>query len=345
MNEREYCADAMAVQATGDPLALAGALESIARCRLIGPIPLDFIASLGGQSTSLHPRIQELIGMNPSRPRVRFWPVAAIPAAAILAFLAGAAGVAQDGKPAVNGPPVPLRAQPPSSGERQVSFEVRWVSLDAEPWRNSMIDRLKLVHEVGDVSVWTIDDHTVFDLLTSAQSDMNGHVLQAPRVTVFENGHAQLFSTTKEWYTVRLDKIAAADSISFRPTTKEIEVGIQLEITGSRLRDGTRLSVDVRDTSLASIHTLTRKAHVGDRDVVAEYQIPTVIERRCKTTCEVSDKSALLISLGLHDRRGRLSDSGEAASEVLKRVGLPPVPARPVASERLVMITPRWIEP
>jgi hypothetical protein len=105
------------------------------------------------------------------------------------------------------------------------------------------------------------------------------------------------------------------------------------------------LSVDVRDTSLASFHTLTRKAHVGGRDVVAQYQIPTVIERRRKTNCEVPDKSALLISLVLHDRRGRLSDSGEAASEVLQRVGLPPVPAKPVAGERLVMILARWIEP
>jgi beta-lactamase regulating signal transducer with metallopeptidase domain len=343
--EREYCADAMAVRATGDRLALAGALESIARLRLLGPSSHVFMASFGGESPSLLPRIQELIGMTPSRPRRRLWPFAAIPAAAILAFMTGAAGVAQDGQPGVYVAPTAQRPQPPPDCERQVSMEVRWVSLDAEPWRNSMIDRLKLVQEEGDVSVWTIDEHTIFDLLTSAQGDTNANVLQAPKVTVFENAHAQLFSTTKEWYTVRVDKVAVGGSIGFRPTTKEFEVGIHLGVAGSRLRDGTRLSVDLRDTSFASLHTLTRKVRVGDHDVAAQYQIPTVIERQCKATCDVPEKSALLISLGLHDRRGRLSDPGEAASEVLKRVGLPPVPARPVASERLVMITPRWIVP
>jgi hypothetical protein len=47
--------------------------------------------------------------------------------------------------------------------------------------------------------------------------------------------------------------------------------------------------------------------------------------------------------MGLHERRGRLSDAGETASGLLEAVGLPPVPARAVISERLVMITPRRI--
>ena len=60
-------------------------------------------------------------------------------------------------------------------------------------------------------------------------------------------------------------------------------------------------------------------------------------------SCELPDGSALLISLGLHERRGCLSDAGETASGILKAVGLPPVPARPVACEHLVMIRPRRI--
>ncbi len=72
--EREFCADAMAVRATGDPGALAAALESIARLRLLGSNAHVGIASFGGESPSLLPRIQELIGMTPSRPRLRVRP-------------------------------------------------------------------------------------------------------------------------------------------------------------------------------------------------------------------------------------------------------------------------------
>ena len=72
--QREFCADALAVRMTRDPLALAGALESVARLRLLSPARPALGASLGGQSASLLPRIQELIGMKPSRPRRRLAP-------------------------------------------------------------------------------------------------------------------------------------------------------------------------------------------------------------------------------------------------------------------------------
>jgi hypothetical protein len=343
--EREFCADALAVRATGQPLALARALESVARRRLFGPKPRSFSAALGGDSCSLLPRIEELFGMVPEIPRLRVWPLFALPAAGLLACLACSAGMAQDGRPAVYGSPAATATHLPRDGARQVSFEVRYWALDAEPWRNSIVDRLRLVHEEADVSVWTIDDHALFDLLTSAQENTSSNVLQAPKATTFEDAHVKIHCATKEYFTTRLDKIASAGTISFRPTSREIEVGTRLDVAGSRLREGTRLSVDLGDTSVASLHKLARKAHAGDHDVVAEYQIPTVVQRRCKLTCDVPDKASLLISLGLHERRGRLSDAGEAASGLLERVGLPPVPARPVPVERLITIRSRWIEP
>jgi hypothetical protein len=283
--------------------------------------------------------------MAPAIPRLRVWPLFALPAAGLLACLACSAGMAQDGRPVVYGSPAAPATHPPRDGARQVSFEVRCWALDAEPWRNNIVDRLKLVHEEGDVSVWTIDDQALFDLLTSAQENTNANVLQAPKATTFEDAHAKIHWAAKEHFTTRLDKIATAGTISFRPTSREIEVGMRLDLAGSRLREGTRLSVDLGDTSVTSLHKLARKAHAGDHDIVAEYQIPTVIQRRCKMTCDVPDKTSLLISLGLHERRGRLSDAGEAASGLLERVGLPPVPARPVPVERLITIRPRWIEP
>jgi hypothetical protein len=85
--ERELCADALAVRLTGDPLALAEALQSVARLRLTSPKVAAVGASLGGPSVSLLPRIQELIGMTPLRPRFPVWPFAALPAAGFLALL------------------------------------------------------------------------------------------------------------------------------------------------------------------------------------------------------------------------------------------------------------------
>jgi hypothetical protein len=100
---------------------------------------------------------------------------------------------------------------------------------------------------------------------------------------------------------------------------------------------------NVQNASLVSLHTLVRRETFRDQNYAAKYQVPTAIERNCRVSCEVPDNSVILISMGLHDRRGRLSNAGETASGLLEAVGLPPVPARAVTFERLVMIKPRRI--
>ena len=94
--QREFCADALAVRLTSDPLALAGALESVALLRHSLPSAPAGTSTLGGHSTSLLPRIQELLGMKPSRIRPNFWPLVALPVAGIFALFAASAGLAQD---------------------------------------------------------------------------------------------------------------------------------------------------------------------------------------------------------------------------------------------------------
>ncbi len=50
-----------------------------------------------------------------------------------------------------------------------------------------------------------------------------------------------------------------------------------------------------------------------------------------------------MVSMGFREGRGRHSNLGEAANELLQLVGLPRIPAKRVARERLILITPRTI--
>jgi hypothetical protein len=350
--QREFCADALAVRLTRDPLALTDALESVARLRLSSPTGPAAGSALGGQTASLLSRIQELLGMTPSRPRPHLWPFAALPAAGVITVLAAASGLSQEKPTAARtqAPPptmlnggqdgfstaapsrpvsrygAPLNVPAPADFDRQICFEVRYFSLDANPWREGFKDHLKLINQEADVCAWIIDDKSVPDLLNSAQ-DATPNVFQAPKVTTFENAHALISDTYKKSYVSQVEKVETAAGLGFRPIVKECELGSRIDVVGSFTANGTAIVANVRDSSLVSLHTLVRRETFRDQNYAAEYQVPTAIERNCRVSCEVPDNSVILISMGLHERRGRLSDAGETASGLLEAVGLPPVPA------------------
>ncbi len=86
--EAERAADALAARLTGDPLALARALESVARSLPSRPRTLRAGLAVGGDRSALLPRIQELLGMKPARPRFPLRALVALPLAAALAVAA-----------------------------------------------------------------------------------------------------------------------------------------------------------------------------------------------------------------------------------------------------------------
>ena len=63
----------------------------------------------------------------------------------------------------------------------------------------------------------------------------------------------------------------------------------------------TKLGVKLHDTDLLAMHTLHRRDRSGNKLVAAQYQVPTPVERRCQTICEIPEGSSLLISLGMRD--------------------------------------------
>jgi hypothetical protein len=341
--QREFCADAMAVRITRDPISLARALEAVALERSCYAKPRPAGAWLGGQTSSLLPRIAELIGMKPVYPRQQVWPFLALPAAGLIALVAANAGVAQE-RAGQASPRLDANRLIAAKGhDRMISYEVRYMSLDAEPWRELVQDRLKLVKQEADVCAWIIDEKGLGELLTFAMENTSSNVLQAPRKIGRENVPVSVVNAGKQHYVAQVEKIANSENIAYRPIVKDIDVGIWMDLNGSIQAQGTRLSVDVREREILAMHSLRRKDRLGDRMIAATYQVPTAVERRCRLECEIPEGCQLVISLGLHERRGRSSNSAEAASELLQLVGLPPVPARSVACEQLVVVKLRPI--
>lgn len=104
----EFAADALAARLTGDPLALARALESVARSKPPRRRPMLFRLAVTGDRTALLSRIQELLGMKPNRPRLTIGSLAALPVAVVTALLA--VNASEGSGPPQDAPSLPAKA-------------------------------------------------------------------------------------------------------------------------------------------------------------------------------------------------------------------------------------------
>ena len=228
--------------------------------------------------------------------------------------------------------------------DRQISFEVRYINgLNANTWRNRFDDRLKPIQPDSDLTAWFIDEQTLSDLLTHAQADSVVNVLQAPKVTSFENKKAAILNRDKQYYVSGLNKIETSQGSAFEPIVKDLELGFRIDLAGSFLADGTRLVVDLRDSRLLSLHDMVRVGRNRGGDIRVPYQIPEAIERRFQLSCDVPERSSLVISVGLDEREGNTGGAAGLAGSLLGTFGLPIPKARTVTCERLVIIKPRKI--
>jgi hypothetical protein len=377
--ERELCADALAVRLTGDPLALAEALQAVARLRLDPPRIAAVGASLGGPSVSLLPRVQELIGMTPSRPRFALWPLAALPAAGLFAVLAAAAGLADDRPSAPVTPPRfavahvprsavkdardmtrkidprlapfevkgdpsfdPRRGRMAVDGDRQICFEARYITTILGSWREPLGDRLKLIKRDGEVAAWTLDDRTLRELLDQAQRDERANVLRAPKVTTFYKVRATILNKYNVYHVADVEKVEAAGRPGIRPIIKPLDLGSQLDMTGTMLPHATRLAVNLSDSWLTAMDIKERKETIGTTIQTVQYQAPTVVERRCQLTTDIPPGTHLLISLGPAVSNPKVTGLPGAINDLFHAVGLPE-PIKFTPCERLVLITPHPI--
>ncbi|WP_435018326.1 M56 family metallopeptidase [Tundrisphaera sp. TA3] len=309
--QREHLADALAVRLTGDPLALARALESVARLRLESrSMPMG--AALGGETSALLPRIQELLGMMPARPRPSLWPFAAFPPAVGLALVATSLGFSQDksipleGAPAGTAPPpvkVPAPAVPPKTPADparpnaepeppQISFDIRAVAFAPFHWRAGLEGRVETVEPASDLPRWLLDERATRGLLKRMLAEPSSNLIQAPRVTAYDEAHAVI------QFGGKLDP-GPGEAASYR---------FRVDVSGTRVPAGLRVDLDLRAPALP-----TDGAEKPASRAVAH-----------RGTVDIPEGLSLIVDLGRSGRR--------------------PAPGREPEID-LVMITPRRIIP
>ncbi len=347
--EREIAADSLAVHSTGNRLALARAIESLARNtvqrRLLAPMTIGMASS--GDDPALLSRIQEILGMKPSRPRFPKWTVAALSIAAVIANLTVAVGWAQDDSPAAAQPaseppqglkinaegvmslvnwltadgrdvpdpktglsyvgvgsvrvkqPEPIAARPAPrvairtfpGEDKQIAFEVRFVEIEPDTWRDAAKGHLRPLPFEGGVGRWMIDSEaSVKELMKMTQAQPTSLVTQAPKVTTFQAQQAVI-------------SIGAMEA-----DMKTLKNGARLELEGTYTKNGTKLNF--------GLHEILEAAPDANNKPTER------IETRLTQIIELPEGSTLLLSLG---RR----------TETLKRGR--------VTRERLVFVTPRRI--
>jgi len=383
--QREYCTDALAVRITKDPLALARALESVARLRRQATSPLPLGAALAGESPSLLPRIQELIGMKPSRPQRHLWPLTALPLAGIFAVVAVSAGWSQTAKgqvptsassdatrPAnpravtiestpylyddfdirdeeetIRSSPFdftcilpPKDFRPPN--DKQVSFQVQFVSLETKSWKEFMNGRPSAIEDGVKALSWTFDQRALDRFLHHlAPKNPAANLVRCPKVTMFEDmpglvlSSQNIFIRSGDLTEHKSPKAHESRPIvskdqgrSSQPSLTKLRAEIKTEVRfkGVSIPQGVRLSVEFHDASLPNITTFDHWQPADSERRISMKAKPSLIEKCGRTSCDIPNGSSLVLSVGTQDQPGASTEGTNAKSR-----------------ERLIIVTPRAI--
>jgi hypothetical protein len=370
--QREFCADADAAAATGDPFALASALDSVARWRAPARLAPSLGASFGGDAPSLLPRVQELLGMKPNPPR-RLWPALALPCAAALAALTASLGLAQDAPRADPPPPArdakfdeivrvefDARAMPatdaaptfkvdaplptPEDLDRpQTAYEVRLVTVTPGAWLDAIKRAAPPLAEDGEVRSWLWNDQTLRDVLSEMLSDVRSNLVLTPKVTAFDGDEFRIECIQTRKYVSKLKPIAAEGRVAFQPTIEDLKYGLTLTIKGTQVDGATALAVDLRDRDLTGFELVSVPAESGGRKTVGRFELPAWIDRAYLGESELPQGETLAVSLGTFERTYPMSGPLGHLLDLLREAGGPALGTKRGTVEKLVLITPQRI--
>lgn len=146
----------------------------------------------------------------------------------------------------------------PADATRAVAFRLRVVSL-----HNELPDGLTLRPGATGVT-----EAQVRTLLETAELDRRGGVLQAPTITAADGQTATVSIGDTRTFTTGVEARVQDGRVTVVPTTKEVEVGIRLELTGRIAADGKAVAARLKytDTRVGDVvrGVALNLRHVGD---------------------------------------------------------------------------------
>ncbi len=163
----------------------------------------------------------------------------------------------------------------------------------------------------------------------------------APKVTTFNGARATITRKSREHYVADVETVGG-NPPGWRPVIKALDLGSRLDIKGTILPTGTRLSIQLSDSWLTAMQTKLRRQMIGPDVHKATIHVPTVVERKCHVDCDISEGTHVLISEGPAVEQRKLTGLAGLTNGFFAAIGLPE-PIKFVPSERLVLITPRRI--
>jgi hypothetical protein len=354
-HRRERCADALAARATGNRLALADALESVARWRLGGEglrrvevMPLG--AWLGGEEGSLMDRIREVLGMKPEKARLRWWALAAIPAAVLLGLLVMSSGLARSRQtPAglegagVSGRTVEITGDPiedSSDRSQQIAYGVQFVQVTEGTWLRSVEGASRVVDPGSGDLMWVLDEAAQRNLKASVCARPESNIVRLPKPTTVDGATVNIDFTQKVPYVKSLNPAATpAGGLAFTPTVANFEDGIRVALSGRHREGATELEADLHRMELQGFDPFLVPAEANGVAIRGTIQLPRFTKADRRVRCTVPEGSAVLVSLGCRVDRVPLPRIGQIAVNVLGELGIDLQP-KGRRIEQLVLIRP-----
>ena len=371
--ERERCADALAVKVTGNPLALAIALQTLANSRFKPSQAFTLSASLGGGNHSLLSRIQELLGMTPARPHPRKWPLATIPCLAGLAVAVWSLGLSQEPVPAPGLKNLPFastasstetireriqfkldpRVSPSSEAEtdvnpgfardpdtQQINFAVHIVEI--APGMLAPPGVISFTPQGLHGRTALVDTELAQQITTQGRWSPVSKMIQAPKITTMAGEQGSVTHLKPEFFVTALEPIID-QGVAFKPTVEKLNLGSEVEMSARFIGEEMELSVQLKDLDLARVEKKAVLIREGNHDVRGHIQIPHTISRDLQVQVKLIEGQTLLASLGEYPREWARTGAFWRTLGILKHLGGPELDVNRANIEKLVLITPRRI--
>jgi hypothetical protein len=225
----------------------------------------------------------------------------------------------------------------PSDREPILACELRAVEFDGVRWRQTVGTRLRPLAHPDGLSVWLADSAARGEFLAVAHAERGDAPADAPKLSAAEGVAIRFAMRNPIHYVAHVERVAdgpvgEARRVGFIPRTAQVADGFQVQLSGRAVEGGTCLKVQIEDVRLVSLTPVSVEEVLGDQDgqagegtaLAAIYQVPVIHRARLEGEWTVPPNQSLVLGLGPHS--------------------IPGVEGRSEIRERVILLTPRWIE-